>query len=370
MRALEEVTQRVEGIDERGPYPGLASFSASDTEYFFGRELEVETVIKKMEQFRMLAIIGPSGAGKTSFLRAGLVPALPEDWCSILTSPGDSPLANLAQSLVGSIGDFSKFEDAEGVISAFQRVQKSYKAVVLIIDRFEELFTLNSTGIQSDYAEIIGRLSLEANLRIVLAMRDDFLILCKNYDSLNAIFSELTPLLPLTGASLRRALVQPALKCGHRFEDESMVDFILSDVTNERGVLPLLAFAAAGLWEKRDRKTGLLTRNAYREIGGVSGALAQYAEKILDQMNERQQTIVREIFRNLVTAQNTRAARDWEDLLSVFTDRIAAEEVLRILINARLLTSFDAPSGDSGGNKRRVEIIHESLLTAWPRLIH
>ena len=369
VRTLEEITQRVEGIQEQKPYPGLSSFTASDAEYFFGRELEVENVLKKIQQFPMLAIFGPSGAGKTSFLRAGLMLVLPQSWCRVFTFPGDSPILNLAQSISRSIGDPSHFKDPDGAVDTFQRLRESYKEIVLIIDRFEELFTLNPPAVQSRYVEIIGRLSLEANVRVVLAMRDDFLIFCKQYDSLTPIFSEMTPLLPLAGAGLRRALVQPALKCGYRFEDESMVDLILSDVQNERGALPLLAFAAARLWEKRDRQNGLLTRRAYKEIGGVSGALAQYAEKILEQMSDAQQTIVREIFRNLVTAQNTRAARDWEDVLSVMTDRTAAEDVLRILIDARLLTTFDAPSGDSGGSKRRVQIIHESLLSAWPRLV-
>jgi serine/threonine protein kinase/WD40 repeat protein len=369
MRALEEVTQRIEGIDEQRPYPGLAAFSASDTEYFFGRELEVETLLKKIQQSYMLALVGPSGAGKTSFLRAGLIPALPADWCSVFTFPGDAPILNLAQSISRTIGDPKQFEDPDEAVGRFQNLRNSYKEIVLIIDRFEELFTLNSHQVQSRYIGIIERLSQEANVRMILSMRDDFLIQCKNHESLNPIFSELTPIIPLAGAGLRRAVVQPALKCGYRFEDETMVDRLLSDVENERGALPLLAFATARLWEKRDRQNGLLTRQAYKEIGGVSGSLAQYAEKILAQMSEAQQSIVREIFRNLVTAQNTRAARDVEDLLSVFPNRMNAEEVLSILIDARLLTSFDSPSNNEGTNKRRVEIIHESLLTAWPRLI-
>lgn len=369
VRALEEVTQRIQGIEEQRPYPGLASFSTSDADYFFGRELEVETLLKKIQQYYMLAIVGPSGAGKTSFLRAGLIPALPAGWCSVLTFPGDAPVLNLAQSLSRTVGDPKQFQNPDEAVGRFQNLRNSYQEILLIVDRFEELFTLNPLSIQSRYVEILGRLSLEANVRVLLSMRDDFLLHCKTHESLNPIFSELTPIVPLTGAGLRRAVVQPALKCGYRFEDEKMVDLLLSDVENERGALPLLAFATDRLWEKRDQHNGLLTRQAYKEIGGVSGALAQYAEKILGQMSEEQQSIVREIFRNLVTAQNTRSARDVEDLLSVFPNRVAAEEVIRILIDARLLTSFDSLSNDGSTNRRRVEIIHESLLTAWPRLI-
>ena len=123
---------------------------------------------------------------------------------------------------------------------------------------------------------------------------------------------------PPTGANLRRALVQPATKCGYRFEDDELVDEMMTEVEGERGALPLLAFAAARLWENRNRETGLLTREAYREIGGVGGALARHAEATIDQIGHERLPIVRELFRNLVTAEGTRAVREWNELLSVF----------------------------------------------------
>lgn len=368
LRALEEVTEQIEGIDDQRPYPGLAAFTSANAEYFFGREFEVETIIKKMQQCPMLALIGPSGAGKTSFLCAGLLPALPRDWCVIFTTPGDAPILNLGESLSRSMGSTNQFEDPDNAVNRFVLLRQSYKEIVLIVDRFEELFTLNSAQVQARYCELIRRLAFDANVRVVLSMRDDYLFFCEAYDSLRLIFSDLTPIAPLRGAALRRALVEPALKCGYRFEDGKMLDFILTDVENERGALPLIAFAMARLWEKRDRKNGLITRHAYKDIGGMSGALAQYAEKIFEQMTAEKQSMVREIFRNLVTAQNTRVARDWDELLSAFPEKSCAEEVLRMLIDARLLTSFDANSSETT-NRRRIEIVHESLLTAWPRLV-
>ena len=136
----------------------------------------------------------------------------------------------------------------------------------------------------------------------------------------------LTMLSPPTGAALRRAVVQPALKCGYRFEDEALVEEILEQVEHERGALPMLAFAAARLWEHRDRKRGVLTREAYEFTGGVGGALAQHAEATLETIGRDKVPIVRELFRNLVTSQGTRAARDREELLSIFGgfDRSAA----------------------------------------------
>jgi WD40 repeat protein/predicted Ser/Thr protein kinase len=382
-RALEEATQRVETIEERRPYPGLASFTVADAEYFFGRELEVETVIKKIQQLHLMALVGASGAGKTSFLRAGFIHALQQGWSHVFCVPGDSPLLNLGQALVPELsGDTEamqkmlRWDDPSVALWLLNHWRKKHTEAVLIIDRFEELFTLNGPEVQSRFAELIAGAALESDVRVLLSMRDDFLLRCHDYPSLAPIFSELTPLGALTGPALRRALVQPALMCGYRYEDETLIDEILSDVEKERGALPLMAFAAARLWEKRDRASGKLTREAYRQVGGVAGALAQHAESTMDRIGSERQPIVREIFRNLITAENTRAARDTEELLSVFqkdpggrASLPAVEEVLRALIDARLLTSFEAPSAEGEKPRRRVEIIHESLLSEWPRLV-
>ena len=148
------------------------------------------------------------------------------------------------------------------------------------------------------------------------------------------------------------------------------MDEMLAEVEGERGALPLLAFAMARLWEKRDRENGLLTRQAYHDIGGVGGALARHAEETIDRIGHERVPIVRELFRNLVTAEGTRAVREWDELLSVFDEsqRKPAEEVLRELIDARLLTSYEVRE-DEREPTRRVEIIHESLLANWPRLV-
>ena len=170
-------------------------------------------------------------------------------------------------------------------------------------------------------------------------MRDDFLMLCNRHEALRPVFSELTPLDPPVGAALRRALVQPATRCGYRFEDDELVEEVLAEVEGERGALPLLAFAMARLWEKRDRDSGRLTRTAFHDIGGVGGALARHAGQTIDRIGTDRIAVVREIFRNLVTADGTRAVREWDELLSVFDQgqpAHSAEEVLRgLLIDAR-----------------------------------
>jgi len=377
-RALEEVALRVEGEEHLRPYPGLASFTEDDAEYFFGREVEVEELWKKLRRPHLMALVGPSGAGKTSFLRAGLLPALPEGWRALICTPGTRPFTNLAQALArefagdaDAMSDLLRFEEPDVAVAVLRRWRGGGAEGLLIVDQFEELFTLNPPEVQATFAELLGRLSVEADVRVLLSMRDDFLFRCSEQSDLKPVFSELTPLAAISARGLRRTLVQPALKCGYRFEDQSLVDDMVREVAEERGALPLLAFAVGRLWEKRDREQGLLTREAYQEIGGVGGALAQHAEAAIERIGTDRLPIVREIFRNLVTSETTRAVRDREELLSVFDDPATGEEVLSAMIDARLLTSYEWTTGEGEQEQQhhRIEIVHESLLTSWPRLM-
>ena len=374
-RALE-IEQRETSRADQSPYPGLLHFTREDARFFFGRELEVESLLRQLRRPRLRAVIGPSGAGKSSFLRAGLVPALPAGWSALVCTPGDRPFAALAQALAPELaGDaeavhlLPRFEDVSTSVLLARRWRQQHDHALLVVDQAEELFTLNPVEVQHRFSQLLGRLVLDADVHVLLSIRDDFLLQCQSFEDLRPAFSDLTPLAPPAGAALRRALVQPALVSGYRFEDERLVDDMLRDVAQERGTLPLLAFALARLWEHRDRERGLLTRRGYEDIGGVAGALAQHAEATLETIGAARVPIVREILRNLVTAEGTRALQGWDELLSAFADRREAEEVLGRLIEARLLTSFEAAPEDAGTTgHRQVEIIHESLLASWPRL--
>ena len=389
--ALEAVLQAPAGsaslqeVEERSPYPGLASFTEKDAALFFGRESEIRALWERVGNRRLLAIIGPSGAGKTSFLRAGVIPARPEGWGAACATPGASPALGLARALtpemagdadaiaemLGGVADLVQKGNGDRVVAAARRWRSRYAEALLVVDQFEEMFTQSPPETQERFAALLARLGSEADIHVALSLRDDFLMRCHEQAALVPVFTELTPLGALTKAGLRSALVEPAGKRGYRFEDEALVDEMVASVEGVRGALPLLAFAVSRLWEKRDRERKLLTRAAYEEIGGVAGALAQHAEATLESIGAGRQEMVREIFRNLVTAQWTRASIDREELLSVFPDRKAAEEVLGQLIDARLLTSYEVVSveGEEEQSHQRVEIVHESLLKAWPRLV-
>ena len=361
---------------ERDPYPGLLSFTEEDAGLFFGREAEVGALWGRLRNRRLLAVIAPSGAGKTSLVRAGVVASRPEGWATLVCTPGSSPFRGLGQALAPELsGDpdalrkLVGFEDAETAYELVVRWRKAHAEALVVVDQFEELFTLNPAETQGRFATLLGRLAKDGDVHVLLSMRDDFLIRCSEQGALAPVFEALTPLPALSREGLVRALVEPAKRRGFRFEDEGLVEEMVASVEGARGALPLLAFAVSRLWERRDRERKLLTRAAYEEIGGVAGALAQHAEATMDRIGTERQALVREVFRNLVTAHGTRAVADREELLSVFPDRRVAEEVLAELIDARLLTSYEVEGKEGEPSRHRVEIAHESLLKAWPRLV-
>ncbi len=401
--SLEAVLQAPTGaaslqeVEEKPPYPGLSSFTEKDAAHFFGREAEVAALWQRLQSQRLLAVIGPSGAGKTSFVRAGVIPTRPLGWGAVCATPGARPALGLAQALTPelagdaeALGDLLRgvtelIESGESgrVVSAVRRWRSRHGEGLLVIDQFEELFTLSANVAQERFAALVGRLASEADVHVVLCLRDDFLIRCSEHASLAPVFESLTPLSGLTPDGLRRALVEPAKERGYRFEDEVLVAEMVDSVEGVRGALPLTAFAVSLLWDKRDHERKLLTRAAYQEVGGVAGALARHAEATFDRIGDTREAMLREIFRNLVTSHGTRAVAEREELLSAFRERQSAERVLRELVDARLLTSYEVAGAeaDAGANaaagaggphaqkRHRIEIVHESLLKAWPRLV-
>ncbi len=387
-------------LDDASPYPGLAPFTESDTGNFFGRKSEIRALWRKIASRRLLAVVGPSGAGKSSLMRAGVIARAPPGWRAVVCQPGEEPFLAVARALAPDLADDAgelrqllAFHDPDIALAVAARWRGRWDEALLVVDQFEELFTLNPETVQERFVELLRRLVDAAGIHVALVLRDDFLLECHRHPALDPIFGELTPVGPPPGSELWKALSEPAARHLYGFESELLVDEMVGEVESERGALPLLAFAVSRLWEKRDRERRLLTREAYEEIGGVGGALAQHAETTLEAIGSERIPIVRELFRNLVTAQGTRATRQWDDLLSIFNSggregvklsptkthhrtvgeglipsREAAEKVLSQLIDARLLTSYEVRDKEEGPT-RRVEIVHESLLRVWPRLV-
>ena len=347
---------------EARPYPGLATYTEADAAHFFGREDEVRALWEKVGRKPLLALIGPSGAGKTSFLRAGVLPRRPEGWGAAYATPGPNPVLSLARAVAPDLGgdaqavdgllqgvqDLTRAGKADALLATLGRWRKRHSEALLVLDQFEELFTLCSPEVQQGFAGLIGRLVGEQGLHVVLSLRDDFLFRCHSLPSLSPVFRDLTPLGPPSREALRRALTEPAAREGVVFEDEALVEEVVSVAADQRGALPLLAFTISRLWEERNRERNLLTREAYERIGGVQGSLARHAEATLGRVGPGCEPVVQELFRNLVTTEGTRAERSREELLSVFErepgEREQAEAVLDALVAARLLTVYDAPT--------------------------
>jgi serine/threonine protein kinase len=220
-RALEEVAFRVHDESRLEPYPGLSSFDEEDAEYFFGREAEVEAVWQKLQSAQLLGIIGASGSGKSSFIGAGLLPSAPEGWSIVRCTPGNAAVDSLRRAVMPEIEDDAEAVRAlavggdDAIADAFGVWRARHQQALLVVDQFEELFTQNTGEEQRRCAEILGRIALDADVHVVLSMRDDFLIQCNKHDQLQPIFSELTALDPPRGSALRRAARAGRCRCSH-----------------------------------------------------------------------------------------------------------------------------------------------------------
>ncbi|HUS66509.1 MAG TPA: WD40 repeat domain-containing protein, partial [Kofleriaceae bacterium] len=360
--------------DEGSPWPGLAAFTAADAASFIGRERESEAFLNRVRVTPLLAVVGPSGAGKSSFVQAGILPALPDGWQALALRPGPAPLLALAARLTAAgveAGDLAtELTDYPGALGAMLRVHAGRVGgtVVLVIDQLEELFTLCEDERERElFAEALVRSARSPDdpVRVLLTLRDDFLL---RAEGLSAFRLRLAPALQLlatpAAADLRRILTLPVQRAGYEFDDPSLPDEMVEAVASAPGALALLSFTASRLWELRDRRFRQIAHKAYRSLGGVGGALAQHAETTLQAMSAEEQRLVREVFRHAVTAEGTRAVLTRDELDQLLGGGGPAHAVVEKLIAARLLVTSEVES-----DRERVEIIHEALLGAWPRLV-
>jgi WD40 repeat protein len=351
-------------VELRPPWRGLATLQADDAALFVGREREVESAINRLRPQPWLAVVGPSGAGKSSFVQAGVLAGLPPRWSKITVRPGASPWAALRARLgrdgiaVGDGGD----PDELG------RRLRDAGPIVLVVDQLEEIFTL---CIDADerrrYAAALVRTALDADddVRLIVTLRDDFLVqLARLPGFRDRLASGMQILTTPARPDLIRILVEPARRTGYGFDDPALPAEMIDAVAEVPGALALLSYTATRLWELRDRRCRHLSRRAYDALGGVGGALARHAEAMLAELTAAEQRLVREAFRHLVTGAGTRVTLSRVEIVQLLGGGAVAERVVERLVAARLLQASD---GDASGE--RIEVIHEALLSAWPRLV-
>ena len=388
------------------PYRGLASFQPEDAPWFFGREAITARLVRlAAEAFAPgvpLTVVGPSGSGKSSLLRAGLIPALP-DWSQrrlALFTPGASPLGELARQLArllrvtveetaaeGTAAGEAGADPAAGDSAGSSRIEAALRRdpgdapllipdtgaprLVIVVDQFEEIFTACRDEVERHHF-ITAICALAGPAVVVLALRADFYDRALRYPELaGALQQRQVVVVPMTRQEVRAAIVEPARLARLEVAD-GLVELLLSDLTprsgdvgpagagHEAGALPLLSHALLTTWSRRHG--GRLTVADYQASGGIRHAIARTADQVYGSLDEEQQDIARRLFLRLVyvadDAPETRSSvrldelRDWPD------EAASSGEVLDRFVAERLIT-VDADTA---------QITHEALLTAWPLL--
>ena len=372
-------------IDE-SPYAGLSSFQETDAGKFFGRNREIAAMMTQIRDRPLMAVVGSSGVGKSSLVRAGLVPALKrsgELWESLVIRPGRAPLealAGLIAPMVGAAANLADELELKKMVETLRRepglpghvlrlrARHGNRRLLLFVDQFEELYT--QVADPAERAAFIACLSAIADdatspLRVVLSIRSDFLDrVAEDQEFVSELTQGLFFLGPPGREGLREAITQPAEMAGFHFELPATVEDMLDHLETTPGALPLLQFAAAKLWETRDVGRRLLTHDAYAAMGGVANALATHADRFLSDMGARRAGLVRALLLRLVTAEHTRAIVPITELRELSREVGEIQRLIDQLVDARLLV-VQTHEGDEAST---VEIVHESLVQGWPTL--
>ncbi|MFC9602407.1 hypothetical protein ACFTTN_02935 [Streptomyces niveus] len=332
------------------PYAGLRRFQPEDHERYFGRDELVGTLTTLVTGHRITAVVGASGSGKSSLLRAGLIPALrtgrPSDRRPAgirIFTPGKRPATAHGRLLEPSRTD----SEGEG-------------DTIVLVDQFEEIFTLchNTAERERFISLLLAAREPQHRLRVVIAVRADFFGHCADNRELAETLREATLLVgPMSAGELREAIVKPAAAAGLIVE-RALTKRLVEEIADEPGGLPLLSHALLETWRRRRGRA--LTIDAYEATGGIHGAVAQTAEDIYTQLPPRQAQAARRILLRLISpgdgAQDTRRPAGRDELGVGEPGDVAS--VLEQLASARLIT-LDAGS---------VNLTHEALISAWPRL--
>ncbi len=382
------------------PYKGLQYFDEHDADHFFGRERLTAKIVSRLHQTRFLAIIGASGSGKSSLIRAGVIPALrrgqrladgslpPTDsgqWDIRTLTPTAHPLEALAATLARqeeSVTAMTALQqdlaaEPRALALAAQRLlaRNGKRHLLLFIDQFEELFTLCRQPAEREtfINHLLAAVAPEAQqpLTVLAALRADFYAQCSQHAGLREWVSQQQEYIgAMSRDELLSAILQPAALGNWKIQ-EGLVELMLDEAGGEPGALPLLSHALLETWSRRRGRK--LTLSGYQESGGIQGAIAKTAETVFQQrLAPAQRPIARMIFLRLTelgaseNSPDTRRRAPFSELITRATDAPTLEAVLNILADARLITTDTLPPGDA----KVVEVAHEAIIREWPTLRH
>jgi DNA-binding SARP family transcriptional activator/class 3 adenylate cyclase/ABC-type glycerol-3-phosphate transport system substrate-binding protein len=374
-------------VEERNPYKGLHAFVEADADDFFGRDSLVDRLVVRLAEAvdgsRFLAVVGPSGSGKSSVVRAGLIPtlragALPgsDRWFFMEMLPGAHPMEELETAMERIAVDpparmLEVLErDERGLARLVDNLLPDDGAeLVLVVDQLEEVFTMVEDEQTRDHflrSLVAATQAPGSRLRVVVTLRADFYDRPLSFPGLAELMrTRMETVVPLTAEELERAIGGPASRVGV-VPELSLAAEMIADVSDRPGGLPLLQYALTELFERRRGRA--LTLEAYREIGGVSGALARRAEELYGAMSVTEREAAKQLFLRLVipgdAQSDTRRLVPRAELLSVQVDGRAMEHAIDTFARHRLL-SLDRDPTTRGAT---VEVAHEALLRSWDRL--
>jgi len=345
------------------PYPGLAAFQPGDAARFHGREALTEDLVSLVRERRFAAVFGASGSGKSSLIRAGLIARLRAERRVVLLTPGAHPLDECAAriaTLAGGSAATLRRELDENPRALHMTVLQALTGdaeLLLVVDQFEEVFTLCADA--DERAGFIRALltavqAENSRTRVVIGVRADFYAHCADHPELVTALRDAQLLVgQMSTDELRRAVSQPAIDTEGTLET-ALLARVIADAAGRPNVLPLVSHALRETWHRRRGNT--LTLTGYEASGGIHHALAQTAENVYTSLTEHQQRQARDIVLRLIAlgdgTEDTKRRVRRDELPA------GAEEVLDSLVAARLVT-VDADT---------VELTHEALLDAWPRL--
>ncbi len=357
--------------DARCPFRGLIAFGVADQPFFFGREGLVEQVRERLAHQPFLAILGPSGSGKSSLVLAGLIPALQKQYATIavhVMTPGAEPVVALAVA-VAQLG-VDQEEVAQPTLLVVDQFEESF---TLCTDEslrrrfFQQLLALVAPGGGTDSAK-----GAQPPPRVILTMRADFWGECASYPPLrDRMLAHQLLIGPMTSSELRAAMEQQARTVGLRFEAD-LANTILDDVAGEPGAMPLLQHGLRALWQRRYGRW--LPAVAYREMGGIKRAVAGSAEAIYQGLFAADQERMRALLLRLTrldeealpgeTRRDTRRRVVVDELIPTAEERPPIMALIQQLAAARLLVT----SHNTQTDQEEVEVAHEALIREWPRL--
>ncbi len=372
----------------RNPYKGLHAFAEADAPDFFGREALVARLLARLAEpapgARLLAVVGPSGSGKSSVVKAGLLPALrrgalpgSDRWFIADMFPGAQPMHELAEALrrvardpPPGLAGMLREGDASALLRAVDAIlPEDQSELLLVVDQLEELFTLGAPeAVQAHLLESFDAAvtSAGSRLRIIATLRADFYDRPLRFGSVAELLGQRTQVVaPLSAVELERAIARPAERAGVTVEPALATEMV-GQVLDQPGALPLLEYALTELFECRTGEG--LTRETLLTIGGISGAIARRAEELYGALDAAGTEAARQVFLRLVSltdgAEETRRRVLRRELASLEIDASAVEQVLESFGRHRLL-SFDRDPVTRGPT---VEVAHEALLREWGRL--